>query len=227
MKIDLDEIGDGAMQDAVGDVAGGAAEEKGEASSMKRADIVAGDEQPSNDSDDDEGAADEKYAQGGRGETGEKTEGDAGITGINEIEEIVNDRVREAVSGAGFDPRFCGAVEEDDGESDPEEAEAVGKSHEVKEEKEEEEVKETGEVNILGHRDACRSVAFDFGEGFRAALADLRVTRVFADMSGVVPAAIAFGAIGAVDLDGKLGQRFDLDGAGNGRRLNFNLRNDE
>src|SRR5438874_6628859 len=161
MKIDLDEIGDGAMQDAVGDVAGGAAEEKGEASSMKRADIVAGDEQPSNDSDDDEGAADEKYAQGGRGETGEKTEGDAGITGINEIEEIVNDRVREAVSGAGFDPRFCGAVEEDDGESDPEEAEAVGKSHEVKEEKEEEEVKETGKVNILGHRDACRSVAFD------------------------------------------------------------------
>src|SRR5437016_2152672 len=58
MKIDLDEIGDGAVEDAIGDVAGGAAEEKREAGGVKGADILTNDEQPSDDSDDDEGAAD-------------------------------------------------------------------------------------------------------------------------------------------------------------------------
>ena len=67
VKIDLEEIGDGAVEDAVGDVAGGTAEEKGEAGGVQGADTTVSDEQPSNEGDDDEGAADENYAQGGRG----------------------------------------------------------------------------------------------------------------------------------------------------------------
>ena len=198
MNIDLDEIGDRSVENAVGDVASGAAKEKGESGGVKGADIAASDEQPRNDSDDGEGAADEKHAQGGGGETGEKTEGDAGVAGVNEIEKIVNDGERKVVAGAGFDPGLCCAVEKDDGDGEPEEAEARGKSHEVKEVWE---VRETEEMNTSSHRDACGSVVFDFGEGFRAALADLWVAWVLTNMDRVVPAALAFGAVGAVDLD--------------------------
>ena len=183
MKIDLDEIGDGAVEDAVGDVASGTAQENGQACRVKGAGIAASDEQPSDDCNDDEGAANEKYAQGGRGETGQKTEGDAGIARVNEIEKVLNDRVREAVSGAGLDPGFCGAVEEDDGESEPEEAKAQRKGHEVKELKEVKEVQETAGENILGRRHIYRPISLDFGEGFGAALADLWVSQVLADMS--------------------------------------------
>ena len=80
MKIDLDEIGDGAVKDAVSHVASGTAEEKREARSVQRTHAAAGDEQPGDNCDDDEGAADKEHAQGGRGKTGEKTESDAGIT---------------------------------------------------------------------------------------------------------------------------------------------------
>ena len=168
MKIDLDEIGDGAVEDAVGDVASGTAQENGQACRVKGADIAASDEQPSDDCNDDEGAANEKYAQGGRGETGQKTEGDAGIARVNEIEKVLNDRVREAVSGAGLDP---------------EEAKAQRKGHEVKELKEVKEVQETAGENILGRRHIYRPISLDFGEGLGAALADLWVSQVLADMS--------------------------------------------
>ena len=183
MKIDLDEIGDGAVEDAVGDVASGTPEKKRQACGVKGADAASGDEQPGDNCDDDEGAADKEHAQSGRGETGEKTEGDAGIARVNEIEKVLNDRVREAVSGAGLDPGFCGAVEEDDGESEPEEAKAQRKGHEVKELKEVKEVQETAGENILGRRHIYRPISLDFGEGFGAALADLWVSHVLADMS--------------------------------------------
>lgn len=138
MEIYLNEIGDGAVEDAVGDIAGGAAEKKREASGVTRADIAAGDEQPGDDCDDEEGAADEKYAQRRRGETSEKTESDPGVAGVNDIEKVLNDGVREAISRTGFDPGFCYAIEKDDGESEPEEAKTRGKGHEVKEAKESE-----------------------------------------------------------------------------------------
>src|SRR5437879_947429 len=79
MKIDLDEIGDGAVEDAVGDVASGTPEKKRQACGVKGADAASGDEQPGDNCDDDEGAADKEHAQSGRGKTGEKTESDAGV----------------------------------------------------------------------------------------------------------------------------------------------------
>ena len=106
MQIDFDEIGDSAVEDAVGDVASGTAEEKREAGSVQRTHAAAGNEQPGDKCDDDEGATDKEYAQAGRGKAGEKTERDAGITGVNEVEKILNDRVREAITRQGLDPGF-------------------------------------------------------------------------------------------------------------------------
>ena len=54
MKIDLDEIGDRAVENAVGEVTGGATEEQRKAGSIYSADAAAGHEQPSDDRDDDE-----------------------------------------------------------------------------------------------------------------------------------------------------------------------------
>jgi len=54
MKVDLDEIGDGAVENAIDQVTGGAAEKKSEAGSVQGADAAAGDEQPGYDRDDDE-----------------------------------------------------------------------------------------------------------------------------------------------------------------------------
>jgi hypothetical protein len=143
MKIDLDEIGDRAVENAIREVARGAAEKKSEAGSVHGADSAACDEQPDDDRDDGEGASDEDCAQGRRGQTGEKTEGNAGIAGINEIKVIANHRSWEVICGARFDPCFGGTVEEDDGEGEPQEAKASGKSHEREEVKEVKEINET------------------------------------------------------------------------------------
>jgi len=59
--------------------------------------------------------------------------------------------VAPALIGLGFEPGFGGAVEENDGKGEPEEAEARRKSHAVKEV---EEVREAEEVDILGDRRA-------------------------------------------------------------------------
>ena len=182
MKIDLDEIGDGAVENAVGEVSGSAAEEKSEAGCVYSADAAARDEQPDDDRDDNEGTGDKDYTQGGRGQTGEKTEGDSWITGVDEIKKTIKDWGRKTIGSAGFDPGFGGTVEKNDGQGEPEEAKARRKVHEVKEAREIKEVKETGEANILGHSHACRSVALDFGEGFGAALADGGVAGVFANV---------------------------------------------
>ena len=158
---------------------------------------MAGDEKPSKDGDDDERTGDEDDAHPGRSGIREEAEGDAGIAGTNEINEVVNYFVAPAFGGLRFEPGFGGAVEEDDGEGEPEEAEARRKIHEVKGVKE---VKEAEDVDILGDRHTCRPVAFDFGKGVCAALADGWVAQVFADMLGVVPAALAFCAFGVLDF---------------------------
>jgi len=46
-----------------------------------------------------------------------------------------------------------------------------------------------------------RGCTFDFGESRGAAFADGRVARVFADVSGIVPAALAFDAVSFVNAD--------------------------
>ena len=88
----------------------------------------------------------------------------------------MNDGVRKVVTRAGLGPGLGGAIEEDDSESEPEKAKARSKGHEVKELKEVKEVQDTAAENILGRRHIYRPISLDFGEGFRAALADLRVT---------------------------------------------------
>src|SRR3989440_6631672 len=52
---------------------------------------------------------------------------------------------------------------------------------------------------------------FDFGEGGGAALADGWVAGIFADVGRVVPAAIAFGAVGFLNGDGKGGDGFGFE----------------
>ena len=122
MKVDLDEIGDRAVENAVGEVAGSAAEEKSEAGGVYRADPAADNEQPDDDHDDDQGTGDKDCPQGGRGQTSEKTEGDAGVARVNEIEKVINDCDGETISRARLDPSLGGTVEKDNGQCEPEEA---------------------------------------------------------------------------------------------------------
>lgn len=116
MKVDLDEIGDCAVENAVGEITSGTGKEKSQAGGVCSADAAAGDEKPSDDCDDYEGAYDKDYSQGRRRQTGEKTESDAGVAGVNEIKAIINDCGGETISGARFDPGLAGAIEKDDGE---------------------------------------------------------------------------------------------------------------
>ena len=139
----FEEIGDGAVEDTIGNVTGGAAEKKREARGGVAAAKMACDEEPGENGDDDKRAGDENDARPGRSGIGEKTESDAGIAGANQINEMVNYFVTPAFGGLRFEPGFGGAVEKDDGEGKPEETQARRKSHEVK---------EVEEVNILGDR---------------------------------------------------------------------------
>jgi len=145
MKVDLDEIGDCAVENAVGEITSGTAKEKSEAGGVDSADAAAGDEQPGDDCDDYEGADDKDDAQGGRRKTSEEAEGDAGVAGVNEIKKIINNCGGETIRRVRFDPSLGGAVEKDDGEGDPEEAKARRKGHEGEEVKEVKEVKEIKE----------------------------------------------------------------------------------
>ena len=121
MEIDLEKIGDRAVQDAVGDVARGSAEEKGEAYCVHGAGISAGDKKPGDEGDDDKRTGDKNDAQGGRREASKKTEGDSGVARVDKVEAILNDGVWKMSGWTGFDPGFVGAVEEDDGQGEPEE----------------------------------------------------------------------------------------------------------
>ncbi len=120
----FEEIGDGAVEDTIGNVASGAAKKKREADGGEAAAAMAGDEKPSEDGDDDERAGDENDARPGRSGIGEKTESDAGIAGADQIDEMVDYFVTPAFGGLRFEPGFCSAVEEDDGEGEPQETES-------------------------------------------------------------------------------------------------------
>jgi hypothetical protein len=67
---------------------------------------------------------DENDASPGRSGIREEAEGHAGIARANQIDEMVNYFMAPAFGGLRFEPGFGGAVEEDDGEGEPEEAES-------------------------------------------------------------------------------------------------------
>src|SRR5436309_11501414 len=81
--------------------------------------------------------------------------------------------------------------------------------------------------SFSGDRHTGGSVGFDFGEGFRATLADSRVALVFANVSGIIPAALALCAVGTFDLDRQARQCFGWNGRRDGRWRDQNLRNNE
>src|SRR6266481_7079052 len=134
---------------------------------------------------------------------------------------------REPISRARFDPSLGGAVKRDDSEGQPEETKARRKSHEIKEVKEVKEAEETAAVNILGCRHSRGAGSFDFGEGFGAALANGGIAGVFANVGGIIPAALAFGAVGALDLDRQARESFGRNGCGDRRCTHFDLGDDE
>lgn len=198
-------IGDRSMEDAIGYVAGRAAEKKCEARGAEAAATLDGDEEPSEQDNDHDGAGNENDTRPGRRGIREKTKSDAGIAGANEIEKMTDHFVAPAFGGLRFEPRFRRAVEQNDGEREPEPAKSCGKIHKPNEARETKQTKELGAVNILGHRHAGGAVALDFAEGFGAAFADGWVTRILADMRRIIPAAVTLFSVGALDLDRKAG----------------------
>src|SRR5262245_58422751 len=79
----LEEIGDGAMDDAVGDVARGSAEEQREASGRKHAGLAAGDKQPAQHCNDSERAGDERDARAGASRLRENAERNACVLAVH------------------------------------------------------------------------------------------------------------------------------------------------
>jgi hypothetical protein len=119
---DFQKIGDGAVKEAVREIAGGAAEKQGQASSRDYTAALAGDEHPSEDCDDDDGAADKKNAKSRRGQAGKKTKADTRVARIDKLEDAGDGRALKEFGGPGFDPGLGGAVENNDDEGEPEPA---------------------------------------------------------------------------------------------------------
>ena len=103
------------MKDAVGDVAGGSAEEESKARGIEGAEIFSRNKKPRDDSDDGYGASDEKDAKNGRGRSGENAEGDAGVSAVHEIEEIMDDLVTPRFRSLRFDQGLGQTIEKNDG----------------------------------------------------------------------------------------------------------------
>ncbi len=112
----LEEVRDRAVNDAVGYVAGCAAEQKREARSGEGAAAVARDKQPSERADYYGGAYDQQDAHSCGWRIGEYSEGDTRVAAVHEVDEIVDELAVPAFDGFRLEPGFGGAVEEDDGE---------------------------------------------------------------------------------------------------------------
>ncbi len=91
-----------------------------------RAAGVSGGEEPGKRGDDDDRAADEEDARPRGGGVGEDAEGDAGIAAVDEIDEVVDELAVPAFVGLRFEPGFGRAVDDDDGEREPEPAKSSG-----------------------------------------------------------------------------------------------------
>jgi len=183
---DFEEVGDSAVDDAVGYVAGGAAEQQREAGSGEGPTAVTGDKQPGKCTDDCSGSDYQHNAHGHRGRISEDTESDSGVTAVHQVDEIVDQFAVPAFDSLRFEPGFAGAVEEDDGQGEPEPA-------------------ETSRDQASSPSCGCMAgSAFDFGEGFGTTLADCWVPRVLTDVGGIVPAALALLAVGFLNRNAKI-----------------------
>jgi len=118
----VEEVGDGAVEDAVGDVAGGSPEEQRKPCGGHPAARVAGGEEPGEGSNDDDRTADEEDASPRRRGVGEHTKSDAWIAAVNEVDEVADKFLVPAFIGLGFEPGFGRAVDDHDGEGEPEPA---------------------------------------------------------------------------------------------------------
>ena len=121
----FEEIGNSTADDAVGDVAGGAAKKKsqaggGEAAAMSR------DEKPREDADDENRAGNQCEPHPRRAGIREDAESDTWIPAVNQVDEIVEKLAAITFGRLRLEPGFRGSVEEDDGESEPEPANASG-----------------------------------------------------------------------------------------------------
>jgi hypothetical protein len=113
---DFEEVGDRAVDDAVGYIAGGAAEQKREARRGEGAPAVARDKQPSERADYYGGAYDQQDAHSCGWRIGEYSEGDARVAAVHEVDEIVDELAVPAFDSLRLEPGFRAAVEQDDGE---------------------------------------------------------------------------------------------------------------
>lgn len=110
-KPNFKEIGDSTVENAIGNISGGAAENQGYARAGECGGGFIGNQQPRQYADDGEGASDKNDARPGRGRTRKKTESDARISAMHEIDEVVNDFVMPTFIGLRFKPSLGGAVE--------------------------------------------------------------------------------------------------------------------
>src|SRR5579863_3024672 len=121
---DFEEIRDGSVKDAVGDVASSAAKNQSEASGGHGTARFQADEQPGDDADDHSGAQDKQRARRERRMISKNAESNTRIAAVHKIDEVVNDFVSPAFGSLRFEPGFGGAVEEDDDECEPKVAQA-------------------------------------------------------------------------------------------------------
>ena len=91
-----------------------------------------------------------------------------------------------AFDGLRLEPGFAGAVEQNDGQSEPEPTEASG---------------DQASSPSCG---CMTGSAFDLREGFGATLANGWVTGILAHVGGIVPAALALLAVGFIDRNAKI-----------------------
>ena len=110
-EADFEEVGDGAVEDAVGDVASGSAEKECQAGGGHGASGVSGGEEPGEGGNDDDRAADEEHASPRRGGVGEDAEGEAtlrqpsdkpGVLVVDD-EDLVRIMVQMGLEQNGFD----------------------------------------------------------------------------------------------------------------------------
>src|SRR3989442_11212666 len=120
-------MGDGTADDAVGEVAGGAAKKKSQAGSGEAA-AMSCDEKPGEDADDENRAGNQCEPHPRRAGIREDAESDTRIPAVNQIDEIAQKLAAITFGRLRLEPGLRGAVEEDDGESEPEPTNAGGQA---------------------------------------------------------------------------------------------------
>jgi hypothetical protein len=126
MDVDLEEIDDVVVADAVVEVAEGSAEDEGEGHGANREGSAYSPEHGHEDEDGEDGEGNEGIANGDRrGSLGEHAECGAGVVDVGDAEDAGDDGVGLAVGELVDDDAFCDAVKNDDGGSDDEHERAL------------------------------------------------------------------------------------------------------